>query len=256
MEATITAPEDIRFQYSKRKHIVHVKKYVDRKSIDKQTEYETLRQEILNAIAACGNYKIAMYTITVAILCAAFEFESGILFLIPYVILFAFQWAIESKNENMIVLSAYISVFLEKGDGWETNSGNIKKTIYAKSTYKKPKGFASRVIGRVSSAQLGLLCSISCIVYSAMELVTQESLAVYIKGSCCCVLSIVLYILIRIQTHKVFKLHARKEEFITSLKELKEARESRIGCCMAYRNGSNVIPAKCPCKNHSKVGTR
>lgn len=256
MEATATAPGDIRSKPSGRKRIVYVKKSIDSKSIDEKAEYETLRQEILNSIVACDNYKIAMYTITVAILCAAFEFGSGILFLIPYVILFAFQWAIESKNENIIVLSAYISVFLEKGDGWETESGNIKKTIYAKSTYKKPKGFASRIIGRVSSAQLGLLCSISCIVYSAMELVTQERLVVYIKGSCCCVLSIVLYILIRIQTHKVFKLNARKEEFITSLKELREERESRIGCCMAYRNGGNVISAKCPCKNHSKVGAR
>lgn len=199
----------------------HVRKSVDSISINEETEYETLQQEILNSIVARDNWKIAIYIITAAILCVAFEFENALLLLIPYVILFAFQWAIESKNENMIVLSAYISVFLEKGDGWESNSGNIKKAIYAKTAYKKPQGFVSRIIGRVSSVQLGLLCSVSCIICSIVELVAAKDPIVCIKGVCCCVLSIVLYILVRIQTHKVFKLNARKEEYISSLKELK-----------------------------------
>ena len=81
--------------------------------IDKEIEYGTLRQEILDSITARDNYVIAMYTITTAILCLAFELQNPIIFLMPYIILFAFQNAITSKNENIILLAAYISIYLE-----------------------------------------------------------------------------------------------------------------------------------------------
>ncbi len=219
-------------------------------------EYETLRQEILNSIVACDNYKIAMYTITAAILCAAFEFKNAILFLIPYVILFAFQWAIESKNENMIVLSAYISVFLEKGNGWESNSSNIKKTIYANSTFEKPKGFASRIIGRISSAQLGLLCSISSIVYSLMELAMQESLIVLARDLSCILLSVVLYIRIRVRTNKICTLNTRRKAYIEYLESYKQELEPRPKCCMACNVSTHSAKDRCPRKDRPKEEIR
>ncbi len=49
-------------------------------NIDKQTEYASLRQEILDAITSRDNYIIAMYTITTAVLCVAFELKNPILF--------------------------------------------------------------------------------------------------------------------------------------------------------------------------------
>ena len=66
-------------------------------SVNKNDEYTMLRQEILNLITCKENYIIAMNTITVAILCVGFELRNPIVFLAPYVILFAFQNVIKKR---------------------------------------------------------------------------------------------------------------------------------------------------------------
>lgn len=192
-------------------------------NIDKEIEYQTLRQEILDSITARDNYIITMYTITVAILCVAFELENPILFLIPYVVLFAFQNSIASKSENMIALAAYIAVYLEKGQGWESKNIEIKGTMQEGVAYKRPNSIWKYLIGRIGSVQLGVLCSISCIVYSAIEIMETKQVSETIEPGICIGLSVILYILIRVQTKNVLKLSDRRKKYINNLEKAKAA---------------------------------
>lgn len=187
--------------------------------IDKPTEYATLRQEILDSIAAKDNYIIAMYTITTAVLCVAFELQNPILFLIPYVILFAFQNAIATKNENMIAIAAYIAVCLEKGSGWESNNIKLKGVMQKGIPYKRLTSIWKFLIGRISSVQLGMLCSVSCTVIAIIDILAAEQICEMIESGAYIILSAVLYILIRIQTKNVLSLKDRREAYIKNLQE-------------------------------------
>ena len=186
--------------------------------IDKETEYGTIRQEILDTINSRDNYIMAMYTITVAILCVAFELQNTILFLLPYVILYAFQNSIATKNENMIVLGSYVAVCLEEGEGWESKNLEIKKIMDTSKLYKRPKGLLAKLIGRIGSVQLGMLCSISCIIYSVKDLIGTTNIADVIRPSCCIIIAVVLYRLICVQTKDVFNLSKRRAAYIENLK--------------------------------------
>lgn len=193
---------------------------------NKDTEYSTLRQEILDSITARDNYIIAMYTITTAILCVAFELQNPILFLLTYIILFAFQNSIASKNENMIVLAAYISVYLEEGTGWESQNIALKDIMHEGAPFRRPRSIWSRLMGRIGSVQLGLLCSISCIVYAVVELLNVSQIVETIESATCIVLAIILYVVIRIRTKDVLKLSKRRKVYIENLqKSRKKERE-------------------------------
>lgn len=194
---------------------------------NKEAEYSTLRQEILDSITARDNYIMAMYTITTAILCVAFELENPILFLLPYIILFAFQNTIASKNENMIVLAAYISVYLEEGKGWESQNIALKDIMHEGASFHRPRSIWSRLVGRIGSVQLGMLCSISCIVYAVIEMLTASQTLEVIEPAICVVLAIILYILIRIQTKDVLKLGKRRKVYIENLHKAKAKNDEK-----------------------------
>lgn len=196
-------------------------------NIDKQTEYATLRQEILDSITARDNYIMAMYTITTAVLCVAFELQNPILFLIPYIILFAFQNSISSKNENMIVLATYIAVYLEEGNGWESRNIDLKNIMHEGVPFKRPRSIWSRLVGRIGSVQLGLLCSISCIAYAVSAILTATQMNEVIEPGISIALSIILYILIRVQTKDVLKLGKRRKAYIENLQKAKAQNKER-----------------------------
>lgn len=196
-------------------------------NIDKQTEYATLRQEILDSITARDNYIMAMYTITTAVLCVAFELQNPTLFLIPYIILFAFQNSIASKNENMIVLATYIAVYLEEGNGWESRNIDLKNIMHEGVPFKRPSSTWSCLIGRIGSVQLGLLCSISCIVYAVSAILAATQVNEVIESGISIALSIILYILIRVQTKEVLKLGKRRKAYIENLQNAKTQNKER-----------------------------
>ena len=182
-------------------------------------EYVSLRQEIMNSINACDTYKIAMYTVTVALLSVAFAQGKAIFFLLPYVVIFAFQWAISAKNENNVVLAAYIAVFLEEGQGWESNNLELKEKMHNNKTKKltTPK-IINRLIGRISSAQLGFLCSLLCCIYSIPPFFKAVQINECVLPGACVILSVALYVGIRIQTEDVLKLWKKKNEYIKNLR--------------------------------------
>lgn len=190
--------------------------------IDKEIEYGTLRQEILDSITARDNYVIAMYTITTAILCLAFELQNPIIFLMPYIILFAFQNAIASKNENIILLAAYISIYLEEETGWESQNIGLKAIMHKGTPFRRPSSICGRLVGRIGSVQLGLLCSISSIIFATVGLLTAvSSLLEIMKCAICMLLSVIFYTLIRIQTKNVLELGKRRQAYIDNLREAK-----------------------------------
>ena len=187
--------------------------------------YASLRQEILDSITSRDNYIMAMYSITTAGLCVAFELQNPILFLIPYIILFAFQNTITSKNENMIVLAAYIAVYLEEGSGWESRNAEIKKMMHEGKPFKRANAVWKFLVGRIGSVQLGMLCSISCIIYSVREILLVTQINDAIQPSIYIVLATILYVLIRVQTKDVLKLGSRRDAYIENLRKAKLAEE-------------------------------
>lgn len=195
--------------------------------IDKQTEYGALRQEILDSINARDNYIVGMYTITIAILCVAFELQNPILFLMPYIVIYAFQYWISVKSENMIVIGAYIAVYLEDGSGWEYNNAKLKKIMHKDIPYKRVDSVWKFLVGRIGSVQLGMLCSVSCIGYAVSAIMKASSQRDLIAPGIYIALSLILYILIRIQTRNVLKTGERKKAYEANLRAAKETEEEK-----------------------------
>lgn len=189
------------------------------RGIDSHTEYGSLRQELLDTITSRDNFIIAMYTITAAVLCVAFELHNPILFLIPYVVLFAFQNSIASKSENMIVLATYIAVYLEDDSNWESNYDNLKKAMHVGIPYKRHRSIWGRLVGRIGSVQLGLLCSISCAVYAGLEAAKLECIMDMIEPFVYILVAVILYVLIRIKTKDVYELGKRRSAYIENLRK-------------------------------------
>lgn len=197
------------------------------RGVCKEAEYSTLRAEILNSIVAVDNYKVAMYATTAAIWAVAFPLANPILFLLPYVALFAFQQSISAKNENMIIMAAYISVYLEDGNGWENENASLVDIMRHNSSYRQPKRIVRYFLGRISSVQLGMLCSILSMIYSVAEIIVMGISAESIIPCICIVFSIILYIIIRIQTKDVLRLSRRREEYISNLRAHKEKMQAQ-----------------------------
>ena len=197
------------------------------KGVSKEAEYSTLRAEILNSIVAVDNYKVAMYATTAAIWAVAFPLSNPILFLLPYVALFAFQQSISAKNENMIIMAAYIAVYLEEGDGWENDNAKLISIMTQNRSHRKSERIVQNFLGRISSVQLGTLCSILSVIYSVAEIIAA-GLTVGSTIPCICILfSIILYIIIRIQTNDISKLSKRREEYISNLRAHKEKMQAK-----------------------------
>lgn len=90
--------------------------------MDKQIEYEALREEILYSIQVVKNYRSLLYTIVVAALAFAFDKNEAILFLIPFVAIIPIYLLAMHQIDSTLRIGAYIYVFLEPGTDckWET----------------------------------------------------------------------------------------------------------------------------------------
>lgn len=90
--------------------------------MDKQIEYEALREEILYSMQVVKNYRSLLYTLVIAILAFAFDKDEAILFLLPFVAIIPLYLLAMHQIDSTIRTGAYISVFLEDGTEcqWET----------------------------------------------------------------------------------------------------------------------------------------
>ena len=133
--------------------------------MNKKEEYLSLRSEIISLVEIQNNYIIAMYTITIALITLAIQQKNVWIYLLPYVILFSFQRIISAKRDIMLRIAAYIAVFLDGDFGWEKNYKDIINNTLNKyengNRYSKLKNILS---GRISSLQLGIICSGTCII--------------------------------------------------------------------------------------------
>lgn len=132
--------------------------------MNKPEEYISLRSEIISLIEIQNNYIIAMYTITIALITLAIQQKNVWLYLLPYIILFSFQRIISAKKDVMLRIAAYIAVFLDGNLGWEKNYKNIiNNTLKKYDEEEKFSKLKNILSGRISSLQLGAVCSVGCI---------------------------------------------------------------------------------------------
>lgn len=189
--------------------------------ISKDVEYTMLKQEILGLINIQNNYIIAMYTITVTIWGIAYERRSHILFLLSYIILFSFQRIITTKKEGMIRLAAYIVVYLE--DGWEKNYHSmVAETLEKRDSKKVFSQFMNMISGRISSLQLGFLCSASSVIMCLvnMDMTISENLILKIKiiDLISLIGAISLYVVLWYWNKNVLKTMKMRSDYIELLK--------------------------------------
>lgn len=83
-------------------------------NISEEHEYNTLRNEILNEMQMQTNLRIAMVTVSIAVLSFAFENESSTLFMLNFIVIIMFRLLIHSKQFGILKLSAYIIVRFER----------------------------------------------------------------------------------------------------------------------------------------------
>ncbi len=190
------------------------------KKISKDAEYTSLRQELLDSINACDVYNVAMYTITITALGAAFTLNNPPLFLLPYIVLFPFQRVINKKKDATIRLGAYISVYHECGEGWESNAFKYNAAMNKGVVKPKNESLLNKYAGRIGSVQLAILCSILCMIFSAMQLLKS---VIWIEKAIpivCLVLSPLLAYLAWKHNQWNKKLGSTKTAYIKQLKEM------------------------------------
>lgn len=143
--------------------------------MNKQTEYASLRAEIISLESIQSNYIAGMYTITIAIVTLAIQQQNEWIFLLPYIILFSFQRIITAKKNAMLRIAAYIAVFLDGEFGWEKNYNEIvNNTLNKHNNKEKFSKFKNIISGRISSLQLGLVCSLGCIILSISHILEDK----------------------------------------------------------------------------------
>lgn len=129
--------------------------------MDKNIEYTMLKQEIINTSDIIVNITLSMYAVTVTIFVFALEFDNCYAFLLSYLIFIPFQNMINRKRDGINRIAAYIAVYLENGEGWESNyNSNLTKI---KGNDRRRRVFTrlfNFIIGQSSSTQLGLLSTI------------------------------------------------------------------------------------------------
>lgn len=130
-------------------------------------EYISLRSEIISLVNIQCN--------TVAIITLAIQQKNEWIFLLPYIILFSFQRLISAKRNVMLRIAAYIAVFLDGDFGWEKNYSEITdNTLNKHNDKEKFSKFKDIVFGRISSLQLGVVCSVGCIITCVMHIAENK----------------------------------------------------------------------------------
>ena len=90
--------------------------------MEKQIEYEALREEILSSMQIVKSYRSLLYTIVIAALAFAFDKDEAILFLVPFGAIIPIYLLAMHQIDSTMRLGAYIYVFIEPGSEcqWET----------------------------------------------------------------------------------------------------------------------------------------
>lgn len=104
--------------------------------MNKQVEYEALKEEILFSMQTVKNYRTLLYTITIAVLAFAFDKNQAVLFLVPFCAIIPIYLLAMHQIDSTMRIGAYIYVFIEPETEcqWETRLykyDNLHKREYS-----------------------------------------------------------------------------------------------------------------------------
>lgn len=101
--------------------------------MEKQVEYEALRNEIIYSMQIIKNYRSLLYTIVIAVLAIAFQSDHAVMFLVPFLVIIPIYLLEMHQVDSTARIGAYILVFIEPETEcqWET------RLLKYERTYKK-----------------------------------------------------------------------------------------------------------------------
>lgn len=183
--------------------------------MEKQVEYEAIREEILSNIQVVKSYRTFLYTIVIATLAFAFDKDEAILFLVPFCAIIPLYLLAMHQIDSTMRLGAYIYVFLEPGTDcqWETRLLEYDKIH--KNQYSTKK----------TSIDSYWCVSFSCLVLSILKLNYDHiGIDFYITiAAQILILMICIYIFLKKRPDYL----KQKEKYIEEWKEVQK-RESKI----------------------------
>lgn len=193
--------------------------------MDKNTEYTMLKQEIINTSDTITNITIAMYTISISIFVFAFEFGNCLIFLLPYMILFSFQNIINRKKDGINRIAAYIAVYIETGNEWESMlSDNMLVFRAHDKKLMANNRLWNFLIGRTNATQLGLFSTVFFLIRYIPQV--DWNAVTMVDYSLIC-LSVVLLFLLFISNKRELSNMSTRELYILRLKRDKELMKAK-----------------------------
>lgn len=192
--------------------------------MNKEIEYTMLKQEIINTSDIIVNITIAMYTTSIAIFVFAAEFNNCYAFLFPYIVLFSFQNMINRKRDGINRIAAYIAVYIEEGEGWESK---LSENIVTFRGSDKRQIFINKIwnfmIGRTNASQIGLLSTVFFL-YTYMQNV--KICAITIENCSLIFLSIFLFFLLFWKNKRALSNMATRDLYILRLNRAKNLQDN------------------------------
>lgn len=88
--------------------------------MERQQEYESLRNEMLTVTNYEKNYETLMYTAVLAVITYSATQNEPLMFLLPTIIVIPIYWLSRKQLASIAKLGMYILVFHEDSPGWET----------------------------------------------------------------------------------------------------------------------------------------
>lgn len=208
--------------------------------MDKQSEYSSLRDEMLNLDNKKSNYILALYTITIFIF--AIESNKSIFFLLPYIVLFPFQRQILSIRDGCIRIAAYIAVYLEEGEGWESNYEEILEYTRIKSNNYVNSKMIDVLTGRVAVSQIGFICSSACVIMCLYNIIIKKDNIIFNTIYIFC--GIILYVLVKLLCKNAMNTMVTRKTYIDNLKKHKKQCDETEYTMKEYEDLLHIVNQK------------
>lgn len=155
--------------------------------ISSEAEYNTLRDELINEMSQQTDLRIAMCTITIAVLTFAIQQKSSILSLMAFAVIIPFRLLIHNKQLGILKLSAYIIVQFEE------KCASIKWESTSEKFYNKSSRYLTVVHWFAASGNcVATILSIVTCLLNVFFLNTNHNVSQYILLLTCTISSVAL----------------------------------------------------------------
>lgn len=193
--------------------IMHIDNTFDDISVtDRKKQRQLVLLEKVDAYFAWAKQKYSQVTHNSTI-------GKALAFLLPYTVLFSFQRTISAKRDGYPRIAAYIAVYLEEGSGWESKYATIISSIQPTKHNNKFVTVINNIfVGRISSSQLGILCSSISIIMASLN-ITDNNFPLTITTILSAV--VLLFLLLRYNKNTL-KSMKKREEYIQLMKSAKQ----------------------------------